>query len=164
MPISAHALFSRPLVVAPDSVIAVEVLDGTASGVMWCDGRRAQDLPPRARIEVCRGERPVRLARLDAAPLHRPARGEVRAAGAGLARHVVAGTVGPPPYRRGVLEEIRLRDLGVIDEAVLELSPGLTVVTGETGAGKTMVVTGLSLLLGGRADAALVRPGAPRRS
>jgi DNA repair protein RecN (Recombination protein N) len=61
-----------------------------------------------------------------------------------------------------VLEEIRIRGLGVIDDAVLELSPGLTVVTGETGAGKTMVVQGLSLLFGGRADASRVRPGADR--
>jgi DNA repair protein RecN (Recombination protein N) len=61
-----------------------------------------------------------------------------------------------------VLEEMRIRGLGVIEDAVLELAPGLTVVTGETGAGKTMVVTGLGLLLGGRADAGLVRPGAGR--
>ena len=56
-----------------------------------------------------------------------------------------------------MIEEIRIRDLGVIDEAVLSLHPGLTVLTGETGAGKTMVVTGLGLLLGGRGDSALVR-------
>jgi DNA repair protein RecN (Recombination protein N) len=61
-----------------------------------------------------------------------------------------------------VLEEMRIRGLGVIDDAVLELSSGLTVVTGETGAGKTMVVQGLSLLFGGRADAGRVRPGAQR--
>jgi len=61
-----------------------------------------------------------------------------------------------------VIEEIRIRDLGVIDEAVLPLHPGLTVLTGETGAGKTMVVTGLGLLLGGRGDSALVRAGADR--
>ncbi|MFD3518592.1 DNA repair protein RecN [Streptomyces sp. NPDC058657] len=59
-----------------------------------------------------------------------------------------------------VLEEMRIRSLGVIDDAVVELSPGFTAVTGETGAGKTMVVTSLGLLLGGRADAALVRLGA----
>ena len=58
-----------------------------------------------------------------------------------------------------VLEEMRIRSLGVIDDAVVELSPGFTAVTGETGAGKTMVVTSLGLLLGGRADAALVRAG-----
>ncbi|MEW2133612.1 DNA repair protein RecN [Streptomyces sp. NPDC005435] len=59
-----------------------------------------------------------------------------------------------------VLEEMRIQSLGVIDDAVVELSPGFTAVTGETGAGKTMVVTSLGLLLGGRADPALVRLGA----
>ncbi len=61
-----------------------------------------------------------------------------------------------------MLEEIRIRGLGVIDDAVLELGPGLTVVTGETGAGKTMVVHGLALLAGGRGDPGLVRPGNDR--
>ncbi|WP_017541760.1 AAA family ATPase, partial [Nocardiopsis halophila] len=61
-----------------------------------------------------------------------------------------------------MLEEVRIRGLGVIDDAVLELSPGFTAVTGETGAGKTMVVTGLGLLFGGRADPQRVRPGADR--
>jgi DNA repair protein RecN (Recombination protein N) len=60
-----------------------------------------------------------------------------------------------------VLLEMRLRGLGVIRDAVLEFGPGLTVVTGETGAGKTMVVTGLSLLMGGRADPGAVREGMP---
>jgi DNA repair protein RecN (Recombination protein N) len=58
-----------------------------------------------------------------------------------------------------VLEELRIRGLGVIDDVVLPVGPGLTVVTGETGAGKTMVVTGLLLLFGGRADATRVRTG-----
>jgi DNA repair protein RecN (Recombination protein N) len=61
-----------------------------------------------------------------------------------------------------VLEEVRISGLGVIDDAVLELSAGFNVVTGETGAGKTMVVSGLGLLFGGRADPARVRPGADR--
>ena len=61
-----------------------------------------------------------------------------------------------------MLEEVRINALGVIEDAVLELSPGFTVVTGETGAGKTMVVTGLGLLFGGRADPARVRPGSDR--
>ncbi|MFT3969845.1 MAG: DNA repair protein RecN [Micropruina sp.] len=61
-----------------------------------------------------------------------------------------------------MLAELRIADLGVIAEAVLEPGPGFTAVTGETGAGKTMVVTGLSLLLGGRADSGLVRHGATR--
>ena len=58
-----------------------------------------------------------------------------------------------------MLEEIRIGSLGVIDSSVLELGPGLTVITGETGAGKTMIVTALGLLLGGRADSGSVRTG-----
>lgn len=63
---------------------------------------------------------------------------------------------------RPMVEEVRIQNLGVIEEAVLELSPGFNVVTGETGAGKTMVVTSLGLLFGGRADPQRVRPGADR--
>jgi DNA repair protein RecN (Recombination protein N) len=59
-----------------------------------------------------------------------------------------------------VIEELAISGLGVIEEATLELAPGLTVVTGETGAGKTMVVTALELLLGARADTSLIRAGA----
>jgi len=59
-----------------------------------------------------------------------------------------------------MIREIRIQNLGVIDDAVLELACGLNVVTGETGAGKTMVVSGLGLLFGARADAAQVRTGA----
>ncbi len=59
-----------------------------------------------------------------------------------------------------MIEELRIRSLGVIDESVLELGPGLSVITGETGAGKTMLVTALGLLLGGRADSGAVRTGA----
>jgi DNA repair protein RecN (Recombination protein N) len=61
-----------------------------------------------------------------------------------------------------VLVELRLRGLGAIDDVTLELGPGFTAVTGETGAGKTMLLTGLALLLGGRGDAALVRAGHAR--
>ncbi|MDY0910074.1 DNA repair protein RecN [Microbacterium sp. CFBP9034] len=59
-----------------------------------------------------------------------------------------------------MIEEMRLRDLGVIAEATLSIGPGFTAITGETGAGKTMVVTGLGLLLGQRADSGAVRSGA----
>lgn len=69
VPISAHALFARPLVVSPASVLAVEVAEHTpGAGVLWCDGRRTLDLPAGARIEVRRGTTPVRLARLVAGP------------------------------------------------------------------------------------------------
>lgn len=59
-----------------------------------------------------------------------------------------------------MIEEIRIEDLGVIGRAHVPLGPGLTAITGETGAGKTMVLTGLGLLLGAKADAGAVRPGA----
>ena len=69
VPLSAHALFARPLVVGPDSTFAVEVLDRTAgSAVLWCDGRRTQDLPRGARVVVKRSPVPVRLARLSQGP------------------------------------------------------------------------------------------------
>jgi NAD+ kinase len=65
VPISAHALFARPLVVGPSSRLAVEVLSDTeGTGVLWCDGRRRYELTPGARIEAVRSELPVRLARL----------------------------------------------------------------------------------------------------
>lgn len=72
------------------------------------------------------------------------------------------GRLGTAARVRAVLAEMRIQGLGVIDDAMLELHPGLTVVTGETGAGKTMVVTGLHLLGGGRADASRVRADTPR--
>lgn len=61
-----------------------------------------------------------------------------------------------------MLAELRIRDLGVIADAQVVLGPGLTVVTGETGAGKTMVVSGLALLFGGRGDSSRVRHGVER--
>ncbi|MCW2725630.1 MAG: ATP-NAD/AcoX kinase [Frankiales bacterium] len=63
VPISAHALFARPLVVAPSSVVAVEVLPSGAEAVVACDGRRTGALPHRARVEIRRGRIPVLLAR-----------------------------------------------------------------------------------------------------
>lgn len=69
IPISAHALFAKPLVVSPRSKLAVEVLTRTeAAAVLWCDGRRAVDLPPGARVEVTRSATPVRLARTHQTP------------------------------------------------------------------------------------------------
>ena len=64
--------------------------------------------------------------------------------------------------KRPTLNEISISGIGVIDKSNLQLGPGLTVITGETGAGKTMVLTALNLVLGGKADAALVRHGQER--
>lgn len=69
VPLSAHALFARPLVINPNSLLAVEVMQRSAgSGVLWCDGRRSFEMPPGARVEVSRSETPVRLARFRQGP------------------------------------------------------------------------------------------------
>jgi DNA repair protein RecN (Recombination protein N) len=59
-----------------------------------------------------------------------------------------------------MLSELRVSQLGVIEDLTLVLGPGMTALTGETGAGKTLVVEAIELLLGGRAEGSLVRPGA----
>jgi len=68
VPLSAHALFARPLVVAPSSTIALELHESSAVAVLWADGRRSVEIPPSSRIEVRRHPQPVRFARLKAAP------------------------------------------------------------------------------------------------
>jgi len=64
VPISAHALFARPLVVSPESRVAVELLTGAGGAVAFCDGRRTIDVQVHDRLEIRRGELPVRLVRL----------------------------------------------------------------------------------------------------
>ena len=155
VPLSPHALFARPLVVGPDSALAVEVLDRTqGTGVLWCDGRRTHDLPPGARVVVRRSPDAGAARPPQPGPVHRPPRAQVPPAGHRLARPA-SGDGGVD----AVIEEISIRDLGVIGEARLPLGPGFTALTGETGAGKTMVVTALGLLLGERADGASIRSG-----
>jgi NAD+ kinase len=68
VPLSAHALFARPLVISPDSCVAVELLSEPGAGVVFCDGRRTIDVRPHDRVEVRRGHEPVRLVRLRSAP------------------------------------------------------------------------------------------------
>jgi NAD+ kinase len=68
VPISAHALFARPVVVGPTSVVALEVLASGASAVLACDGRRTLPLPHHSRVEVRRGASPVLLARTHTEP------------------------------------------------------------------------------------------------
>ncbi|MFN9960743.1 MAG: AAA family ATPase, partial [bacterium] len=65
---------------------------------------------------------------------------------------------------RSRLNELTIRNFGVIEEAAIEFAPGLNVLTGETGAGKTMVVTALSLIAGGKTDSDLIRLGCERLS
>lgn len=69
VPLSAHALYARPMVVGPGSTVSIELVRASEGlGVMWCDGRRTVELPRAARIDVRRGKTPVRLARVHEAP------------------------------------------------------------------------------------------------
>jgi NAD+ kinase len=68
VPISAHALFARALVLNPDCTVAIEMADRRTAAVMFCDGRRTHELQPGDRIEVSRSELPIRLLRLRSAP------------------------------------------------------------------------------------------------
>jgi len=68
VPSNAHALFARPLVISPDSRVALEVSGRGDAGVLVCDGRRTIELPPGSRVEVARGRNPVLLARLRVQP------------------------------------------------------------------------------------------------
>ncbi|RVW04282.1 NAD kinase [Rhodococcus xishaensis] len=68
IPSNAHALFARPLVTSPDSVIAVETVADSHDGLVFCDGRRTLELPAGGRVEVVRGKDPIRWVRLDSAP------------------------------------------------------------------------------------------------
>ena len=63
---------------------------------------------------------------------------------------------------RTFLEELTIRSIGVIEHSTVEIAPGLTVLTGETGAGKTMILTALNLIMGGKSDSSLVRKGSER--
>lgn len=68
VPSNAHALFARPMVISPDSMVAIEVDPSGPPAVLDCDGRRTVPLPPGARVEITRGEMPVRMVRLDGRP------------------------------------------------------------------------------------------------
>jgi NAD+ kinase len=68
VPLSAHALFARPLVVSPASTVAIEMTNPLACAVMFCDGRRTHEIAPLDRLEVVRSDQPVRLVRLRNAP------------------------------------------------------------------------------------------------
>lgn len=72
VPLSAHALFARPLVLSDRTVVTVEILPGGEGGVVWCDGRRTTDVGTGMIIEVRVGPRPLRLARISEQPfVHR---------------------------------------------------------------------------------------------
>jgi NAD+ kinase len=68
VPSNAHALFARPMVIAPDSTVAIEVASTGPAAVLDCDGRRTIPVPPGGRVELARAEDPVRMIRLAASP------------------------------------------------------------------------------------------------
>jgi NAD+ kinase len=68
VPNAAHALFARPMVVSPESVVTISVLDAGHDGILGCDGRRTSAVPPGARVQVRRGAHPVLIARTHALP------------------------------------------------------------------------------------------------
>jgi NAD+ kinase len=68
VPLSAHALFARPLVIAPSSVIRIDLLAVSSAAVLSADGRRGVTIPPGARVSVRRSSQPVPLARLEQTP------------------------------------------------------------------------------------------------
>ena len=143
-PVSPHMLFDRSLVLEPDEWLRLTVLEGGA---------------PRPCID---GARIVRLTLGDAV-VCRAAAEPARLVSFG-ARRLPCRTPGPlrsdGSLSEAMLVELRVRDLGVIADLDLVIGPGMTALTGETGAGKTLVVEALELLVGGRADATMVRAGA----
>ncbi|WP_137724101.1 NAD kinase [Prescottella subtropica] len=68
IPSNAHALFARPLVTSPESIVAIETVADSHDGLVFCDGRRTLELPAGGRVEVIRGTDPIRWVRLDSAP------------------------------------------------------------------------------------------------
>ena len=167
VPNNAHALFDRPLVISPHSTIAIETRSLAPEAVAILDGFRPIPMPSGSRVEITRGAQPVRWVRLDDQPF------ADRLVHSSACRRMVGADL--KTYNRNfsrrrcrtrgdeaLLTEISIRDLGVISDTVVEFSPGFTAVTGETGAGKTMVVTSLKLLCGARADADRVRTGADK--
>jgi NAD+ kinase len=68
VPLSAHALFARPLVISPDSVVEIEIVDGAPDGVVWCDGRRSFEITQGMAIKVTRGTHKLHLARTGEQP------------------------------------------------------------------------------------------------
>ena len=140
-PVSAHMAFDRSLVVGDGEPVRVEVSDDRPAA-LTVDGREP-GLLRRGDAIVCRaGGRAGPVRHLRRPGLLRDPEGQVR---------------GGRPL---MLAELHVRDLGVIADLTLVLEPGMTALTGETGAGKTLLVEAIELLVGGRADPVLVRPGA----
>ena len=146
-PVAPHFSLDRSLVLTDEQVVMVEVAPDRAAALV-VDGQEVGRLQPGSTV-TCRVRRTAGPGRAQRAP--------------DLRRHPALSPAGrPEPVTAGpVLTDLHVRDLGVIEDLSLEFGPGMTVLTGETGAGKTLVVEALQLVLGGRADPAMVRAGRP---
>ena len=140
-PVAPHMLFDRSLVLRPDTEIRIAVL-----------GEREANLSVDGRSVAVLGNGDV---------LDRYALGRHRSTG-DLWIWWVPPSVETKVWFEGslMLLELSVQNLGVIESSSLVLGPGVSVLTGETGAGKTMVVQAIQLLTGGKADASMVRTGA----
>ena len=167
-PIAAHTLAVRPLVVPATYRIVIEPMAGWADDLLVSfDGQTGTTLAPGETVDVRRADHRVCLIRLGGdgffgrmrQKLHWGDLSERRRCGepGTRVRQSVRDTAS---YR--MITELRVRDLATIADVTLQLGPGLNVLTGETGAGKSMLVDALSLLLGERAASGSVRPGAAK--
>ena len=162
-PVAAHMVFDRSFVLGADQQVVLEVV-GDEPGLLSADGRESVELPVGSARASGAAERPARLVRRAGAH-RRSSRGSATSSSCRAIRTDASDRrwASRCRHRRigcAVLRELHISGLGVIDDLDLELHAGLNVLTGETGAGKTMVTVGLALALGARAGSSLVRDGA----
>ena len=149
-PICAHSLGMRPLVVPAEAIIHIEPVDPRPEELLVSfDGQQTATLGPNDVLDVQTAKDDVVLVRIRRVRVLPHA-----ARQAAVGRSLRSRTV--------TLVSLRVRDLATIADVTLDLGAGLNVLTGETGAGKSMLVDALALLLGDRADRAAIRPGAAK--
>jgi hypothetical protein len=154
-PICAHTMSDRPIVVSARSSIEVTLIERyDTDAQVACDGVVLGSMAPDVdRLEIRAAQQRITL-------LHPPGHDYYRLLRSKL--HWGAAASDPSPESLAMLTYLQIRDFAIIDSVELDLRPGLTVLTGETGAGKSIVVDALQLLAGGRAGAEVVRANAER--
>jgi len=144
LPLNPHSLFNRAVVIPEQSHITVRLPD--ASGLLTCDGQRTATLAPGAQVEIFspggvdlvrfRGDQNFFTLPAPEDPLGSPAHG-----------------------RQPVILELTVRNLALIDELRVPFKPGLNLLTGETGSGKSIIIDAMNLVLGERASSDMIREG-----